>query len=125
MAPAQGDLHWVSASHAVPAEVRLYDHLFRRPDPGAEGDLFADLNPDSERIVRGGDAGAVARRRRARRNRPVRTARLLHPGHRLPARGVGLQTGHSRSKRHRPRSKQKGCRDCPGATQQPSLPSAL
>jgi len=46
-------LHWVSATHAVPAEVRLYDHLFSRPDPGADGDLFADLNPDSERIVRG------------------------------------------------------------------------
>jgi len=46
-------LHWVSAAHAVPAEVRLYDHLFSRPDPGADGDLFADLNPDSERIVRG------------------------------------------------------------------------
>ena len=46
-------LHWVSARHAVPAEVRLYDHLFRRPDPGADGDLYADLNPDSERIVRG------------------------------------------------------------------------
>ena len=29
-------LHWVSAAHAVPAEVRLYDHLFTRPDPGAE-----------------------------------------------------------------------------------------
>ena len=27
-------LHWVSAAHAVPAEVRLYDHLFARPDPG-------------------------------------------------------------------------------------------
>ena len=46
-------LHWVSAAHAVPAEVRLYDHLFSRPDPGADGDLFADLNPASERIVRG------------------------------------------------------------------------
>jgi glutaminyl-tRNA synthetase len=46
-------LHWVSAAHAVPAEVRLYDHLFSRPDPGAEGDLFADLNPSSETIVRG------------------------------------------------------------------------
>ena len=44
-------LHWVSAAHAVPAEVRLYDHLFTRPDPGADGDLFADLNPESERIV--------------------------------------------------------------------------
>ncbi len=46
-------LHWVSAAHAVPTEVRLYDHLFTRPDPGADGDLFADLNPASERIVRG------------------------------------------------------------------------
>ena len=46
-------LHWVSADHAVPAEVRLYDHLFSRPDPGADGDLFADLNPASETIVRG------------------------------------------------------------------------
>ncbi|MBI3747955.1 MAG: glutamine--tRNA ligase [Chloroflexi bacterium] len=44
-------LHWVSAAHAVPAEVRLYDHLFVRPDPGADGDLFADLNPASETIV--------------------------------------------------------------------------
>jgi glutaminyl-tRNA synthetase len=47
-------LHWVSAAHAVPAEVRLYDHLFRSPYPGAEGgDLFADLNPDSETILEG------------------------------------------------------------------------
>ena len=46
-------LHWLSAAHAVPAEVRLYDHLFGRPDPGADGDLFADLNPASETIVRG------------------------------------------------------------------------
>jgi glutaminyl-tRNA synthetase len=46
-------LHWISASHAMPAEVRLYDHLFTRPDPGAGGDLFADLNPDSEKVLRG------------------------------------------------------------------------
>ena len=46
-------LHWVSASHAVPAEIRLYDHLFSRPDPGADGDLFADLNDESETIVQG------------------------------------------------------------------------
>ncbi len=46
-------LHWVSATHALPAEVRLYDHLFVRPDPGADGDLFADLNPRSEIVVRG------------------------------------------------------------------------
>jgi glutaminyl-tRNA synthetase len=44
-------LHWISAGHAMPAEVRLYDHLFVRPDPGADGDLFADLNPDSEKVL--------------------------------------------------------------------------
>ncbi len=45
-------LHWVSATHAVPAEVRLYDHLFTDPFPGADGrDLFTDLNPHSESVL--------------------------------------------------------------------------
>jgi len=46
-------LHWLSAAPgaALPAEVRLYDHLFTRPDPGADGDLFADLNPASEEVI--------------------------------------------------------------------------
>jgi glutaminyl-tRNA synthetase len=44
-------LHWVSAEHAVPAEVRLYEPLFTRPDPGADGDLLADLAPDSEIVL--------------------------------------------------------------------------
>jgi glutaminyl-tRNA synthetase len=44
-------LHWISADHATPAKVRLYDHLFIRPDPGADGDLFADLNPASEEVL--------------------------------------------------------------------------
>jgi len=46
-------LHWVSAAGAVPAEVRLYDHLYTRPDPGASDDLLADLNPNSETVVTG------------------------------------------------------------------------
>jgi glutaminyl-tRNA synthetase len=46
-------LHWVSAAHAVAAEVRLYDHLFTRPDPGAGGDLLADLSPTSEDVLSG------------------------------------------------------------------------
>ena len=46
-------LHWLSAGHAVPAEARLYDRLFTRPDPGADGDLFADINPESETLVDG------------------------------------------------------------------------
>ena len=44
-------LHWLSAAHALPAEVRVYDHLFSTPTPGADGDLMADLNPDSEVIL--------------------------------------------------------------------------
>jgi glutaminyl-tRNA synthetase len=46
-------LHWVSAAHAVPGEARLYDHLFSRPDPGADGDLLADLSPRSEEVLTG------------------------------------------------------------------------
>lgn len=44
-------LHWVSVPHAIPGEVRLYQHLFVRPDPGADGDLLADLNPQSEEVL--------------------------------------------------------------------------
>jgi glutaminyl-tRNA synthetase len=47
----RGTIHWVSAAHAVPAEVRLYNPLFSRPDPGADGDLLADLNPDSMEVL--------------------------------------------------------------------------
>lgn len=55
----RGTLHWVSARHAVPVEVRLYDRLFRTEDPGRDGDLFADLNPDSMTTVRGQAEPAV------------------------------------------------------------------
>jgi len=46
-------LHWLSAAHAVPAEVRLYDHLFNRPDPGADGDFKDDISSDSLEVLRG------------------------------------------------------------------------
>jgi len=49
----QATLHWVAAAEARPAEVRLYSTLFKRPDPGADGDIFADLNPDSIEVLRG------------------------------------------------------------------------
>jgi len=44
-------LHWVSAADAVTAEVRLYNHLFTREDPGADGDVLDDLNPDSLEVL--------------------------------------------------------------------------
>ena len=41
-------LHWVSAPHSRPAEVRLYDRLFTEPEPGAAtGNFLDDLNPNS------------------------------------------------------------------------------
>ncbi len=46
-------LHWVAAGAAIPAEVRLYDHLFTVADPGAKGDVLDDLNPDSLEVLDG------------------------------------------------------------------------
>lgn len=40
-------IHWVSAAHAIPAEVRIYNHLFRTPDPEASDDFLAEINPDA------------------------------------------------------------------------------
>jgi glutaminyl-tRNA synthetase len=44
-------LHWVAAARAVKAEVRLYNFLFSRPDPGADGDFTKDLNPKSLEVL--------------------------------------------------------------------------
>ncbi|ROP79104.1 glutaminyl-tRNA synthetase [Stenotrophomonas rhizophila] len=52
----KGTIHWVSAVHAVPAEIRLYDRLFSvaNPDDESEGKTYRDyLNPDSRRTVTG------------------------------------------------------------------------
>ena len=68
----KGNLHWLSAAHALPAELRLYDRLFSVPFPGAQGDAedastdteddaatgagasyLDDLNPDSKRVLNG------------------------------------------------------------------------
>jgi glutaminyl-tRNA synthetase len=51
----KGTIHWVSAAHAVDAEVRLYDYLFLKEDPGdvAEGETWKNnLNPDALVVVR-------------------------------------------------------------------------
>jgi len=50
----RGTLHWVSADHSLPAEVRLYDRLFLKPDPEdvEEGaDFTANLNPNSLEVL--------------------------------------------------------------------------
>jgi glutaminyl-tRNA synthetase len=47
----KGTIHWVSADHAVDAEVRLYDRLFTVPEPDADGDFKKHLNPHSLDVV--------------------------------------------------------------------------
>jgi len=47
----KGTLHWVSAAHAVPAEIRLYDRLFTEPDMNASSDYIKYLNPDSVSVL--------------------------------------------------------------------------
>jgi glutaminyl-tRNA synthetase len=49
----QATLHWVAAKESMPAEIRIYNPLFARPDPGAEGDLLADINPNSLEVLSG------------------------------------------------------------------------
>ena len=87
-------MHWVSAAHAVPVEVRLYDRLFSVEDPenGKDGKTFLDyLNP--------GFAGGPGRRQggaepghcRARPACAVRATRLLLRGHRFATGRAGVQ----------------------------------
>lgn len=47
----KGTIHWVSEAHAVKAEVRLYDRLYREENPAAGEDSLADLNPDSVEVL--------------------------------------------------------------------------
>jgi len=50
----KGTIHWVSASHAINCEVRLYDHLFKTPEPTKfpEGqDWTVNLNPQSLEVI--------------------------------------------------------------------------
>ena len=91
-------IHWVSARHAVDAEVRLYDNLFTKEDPGdeSEGLAFTDnLNPHSLEVladckVEPGLLGAAAGQ-----PLPVRAAGLLLRGSGLDAAEAGLQPHRS------------------------------
>jgi glutaminyl-tRNA synthetase len=47
----KGTVHWVSASHALDAEVRLYERLFTVPEPDAAGEFKTHLNPQSLEVL--------------------------------------------------------------------------
>jgi glutaminyl-tRNA synthetase len=50
----KGTIHWVSTRHAIPAQINLYDRLFRVEDPSAEeGDFKSYINPESLQVITG------------------------------------------------------------------------
>jgi len=69
----KGTIHWVSTATAVAAEVRLYDHLFTEPVPGAGGDYRDGINPDSLTVLT--DCVAEAALRDAAPGAPVQFER--------------------------------------------------
>jgi glutaminyl-tRNA synthetase len=87
----KGTIHWVSAAHAVDAEVRLYDRLFRSEDPTSSGDLLNDLDPASLDVV--------SRCKLEPRALPIRAARLLLRRSRLTPGSPRLQP-HRDVERH-------------------------
>ncbi len=118
-------IHWVSAEHAVDAEVRLYDNLFTREDPNqVDGRPGFHGQPESElaRSSHRRQTGAESSRRRSRQPLSVRAARLLRRRSGHDARQARCSTepwrcatpgprsrrnpnDHSRTRRH-----SKGCR---------------
>ena len=94
----QATLHWVSAAHSVPAEVRLYNPLFLTPDPNA-ADFAAELNPNSLEVLTECRVEPALTRCQFGRARAVRAAGLFLPRRRFDPRPAGVQP-HRRIARH-------------------------
>ena len=93
-------IHWVSAEHSIPAEVRIYNPLFADPDPSADAEKFAaEINPESLEVL------SDARLEPALADAKIEAAGAVRaPGLFLPRQGfVAGQTGvhpHHRPARH-------------------------
>ena len=94
----QATLHWVSAAHSVPAEVRLYNPLFLTPDPNA-ADFAAELNPNSLEVLTECRVEAGLSGCQFGRGGAVRAAGLFLPRRRFDPRPAGVQP-HRRTARH-------------------------
>ena len=87
----RGTIHWVSAAHSLPAELRLYDHLFLSEHPDQAGRPAVGAEPGIAGGAAFGESGAGSGRRRAGRPVTVRETGLLRRGPRLPSRSARLQ----------------------------------
>jgi glutaminyl-tRNA synthetase len=101
----KGTIHWVSAEHAIEAEVRLYDLLFTRPDPEEGTDDFIDnLNPESLKIITGFVEPSLANAQPGDRFQFVRDGYFVvdpdsQPGHLVFNRTVTLKEGWTNQKK--------------------------
>ena len=87
-------LHWVSASHALDAEVRLYDRLFNAENPGAVEDYRTALNPASLEVRRARSSRAWPAQPRAPGISSSGSATLRRPGQHRDV--IWCSTGRSR-----------------------------
>ena len=90
----RGTLHWVSAPHALSAEVRLYDTLFTQADPYAVpegGDFVDNLNPDSLTVIPDAKLEPSLADAAAMRALPVHAPGLFLRRSGVTAGGAGLQ----------------------------------
>ena len=87
----KGTIHWVSAAHAIDAEVRLYDRLFTVPEPDARRRLQGA--PESE-LARNcaGEMRTLVDERRAERSLSIRASRLFRARSRFAAKEASLQS---------------------------------
>ena len=94
----KGTIHWVSAAHAVDAEVRLYEHLFSVPKPDEAEDLKSVLNPTSLEVLKTSklelslkDAAPESRFQFERQGYFVAESKHSSPGRLVFNRTVGLR----------------------------------
>ena len=95
----KGTIHWVSAAHAVDAEVRLYDRLFQSADPGRWTRSTDRISTRTRSRSCRTQSRARAGGRRSRHTLSVRAAGLLLRRSRLDAGQAGLQS-HRHAERH-------------------------
>ena len=93
----KGTIHWVSARHAVEAEVRLYEHLFTSERPDEEADFLSTLNPDSLEVVAATPRSSQASPKPARAKGSSSSGLATSPWTRTPSQGRRCSTARSRS----------------------------
>jgi glutaminyl-tRNA synthetase len=123
----KGTIHWLSAAHALSAEVRLYDRLFSQADPDdvpEEGDFLDNLNPDSLEVVGGalvepsiGEDSAGTRYQFERLGYFVSDPVDSGPGHLVFNRTVTLRDSWARKEARRSPARETGDRTGPGASE--------